>query len=171
MNIVADCEPSQCQFVNRLTSSDVKDDQVFQAASIRRKFIRLSGILTEFFKSLKLPEPFFILETMNWKTIYITGRPEFQAEVRKKLEHSNLSFMPGYVDNSIAAVSHDLYWLNDQTELREMKEAIGGKLVWKYRLIFHETLESFIQSQDNTAKGAELTQDDLDLMAHMREVA
>ena len=108
---------------------------------------------------------------MNWTTIYITGRPEFQEEVRKKLEHSNLEFMPGYVDNSIAAVTHDLYWLNDQTDVREMKEAIGGKLVWKYRLKFHTTLEAFIQSQDNTAERAELTQDDLDLMAHMREVA
>ena len=108
---------------------------------------------------------------MNWTTIYITGRLGFQAEVRKKLEHSNLHFMPGYVDNSIASVTHDLYWLNDQTELREMKEAVGSKLIWKYRLRFYANLETFIQSQDNTAKEAELTQDDLDLMAHMREVA
>jgi len=108
---------------------------------------------------------------MNWTTIYITGRPEFQAEVRKKLEHSDLDFMPGYVDNTTATVTHDLYWLNDQTELREMKEAVGSKLVWKYRLKFYASLEAFLQSQDNTAKTAELTQDDLDLMARMREVA
>jgi hypothetical protein len=108
---------------------------------------------------------------MNWTTIYITGRPEFQAEVRKKLEHSNLDFMPGYVDNSTATVTHDLYWLNDHTELREMKEAVGSKLVWKYRLKFYANLEAFLESHDNTAKAAELTQDDLDLMAQMREVA
>ncbi|HEY5825142.1 MAG TPA: hypothetical protein VIT44_12280 [Cyclobacteriaceae bacterium] len=108
---------------------------------------------------------------MSWTTIYITGRPEFQGEVRKKLEHSNLDFMPGYVDNTTATVTHDLYWLNDQTELREMKLAVGGKLVWKYRLKFYASLEAFLQSQDNTAKAAELTQDDLDLMAHMRDVA
>ena len=91
--------------------------------------------------------------------------------MRKKLEHSNLDYMPGYVDNTIAPVTHDLYWLNDQTELREMKEAIGSKLVWKYRLKFYTNLEAFIQTQDNTAKAVELTQDDLDLMDHMREVA
>ena len=108
---------------------------------------------------------------MNWTTIYITGRPEFQAEVRKKLEHSDLDFMPGYVDNSTATVTHDLYWLSDKTELREMKEAVGSKLVWKYRLKFYASLEDFLQSQDNTAKGDELTQEDLDLMAHMRDVA
>ena len=108
---------------------------------------------------------------MNWTTIYITGRPEFQAEVRKKLEHSNLDFMPGYVDNTTTTVTHDLYWLNDLTELRKMKEAVGSKLVWKYRLKFYANLEAFLQSQDNSGKAAELTQDDLDLMAHMREVA
>ena len=108
---------------------------------------------------------------MNWTTVYITGRREFQAEVRKKLEHSNLDFMPGYVDNSTANVAYDLYWLSDQTELREMKEAVGVKLVWKYRLKFYASLEAFLQSQYNTVKAAELTQDDLDLMARMREVA
>ena len=108
---------------------------------------------------------------MNWTTIYITGRPEFQDEVRKKLEHSDLDFMPGYVDNTTATITHDLYWLNDQTELRELKEAVGSKLVWKYRLKFHADLEAFLNSQERTAKSAELTQDDLALIAHMREVA
>jgi hypothetical protein len=107
---------------------------------------------------------------MNWTTIYIAGRSEFQAEVRKKLEHSDLDFMHGYVDNTTAIVAHDLYWLNDQTELRALKEAIGSKLVWKYRLKFYTSLEAFLQLQD-TAKASELSQDDLDLMAHMREVA
>ena len=108
---------------------------------------------------------------MNWTTIYITGRPGFQTEVRKKLLSSKLDFMSGYVDNTTATVTHDLYWLNDQTELRELKEAVGSKLVWKYRLKFYTRLEDFLQSQDTTTKGTEFTQDDLALMAHMRKVA
>lgn len=108
---------------------------------------------------------------MNWTTIYITGRPGFQQEVRRKLEHSDVDFMPGYVDNTTSTVTHDLYWLNDQTDLRQMKEAVGSKLVWKYRLRFYASLEAFLQSQDKSAKSMEFTQDDLDLMAHMREVA
>lgn len=112
-----------------------------------------------------------MMKTMNWTIIYITGRRDFQQEVRKKLEHSDLAFMPGYVDNSSAAVNHDLYWVSDEMELRELKEAIGGKLVWKYRLRFHTSLEAFIQSQNKPAEAVELTQDDLDLIAHMREVA
>lgn len=108
---------------------------------------------------------------MNWTTIYITGRPGFQADVRRKVENSDLDFMPGYVDNSSSAVTHDLYWLNDQTDIRELKEAVGSKLVWKYRLRFYNSLEAFLQAQDMSQKSEELTQDDLDLMAHMREVA
>lgn len=108
---------------------------------------------------------------MNWTTIYITGRHGFQEEVLKKLEHSDLSFMPGYVDNTTATVTHDLYWLNDQTDLREMKKAVGSKLVWKYRLRFYPSLEAFLQSQDKSAKANEFTQADLDLIAHMRDVA
>lgn len=108
---------------------------------------------------------------MNWTTIYITGRPAFQTEVRKKLEQSNLDVMPGYIDNSTTNITHDLYWLNDQTTLRDMKEAIGSKLVWKYRLKFYADLEAFLNSQEQAAKTAEFTQDDLDLIAHMREVA
>jgi hypothetical protein len=108
---------------------------------------------------------------MNWTTIYITGRPGFQAEVRKKLEHSDIDCMPGYVDNSTAAVTHDLYWLNDQIGLRTLKEAIGGKLVWKYRLRLYASLEEFLQSQESGSKSAEFSKDELDLLAHMREVA
>ena len=106
---------------------------------------------------------------MSWTTIYITGRAKFQSHVRKRLKHSNVDFMPGYVDNTIATVTGDLYWLDDQTDLREMKEAVGSKLVWKYRLKFYSSLEDFLQSHDHTVKANELTQDDLDLMAHMRK--
>ena len=109
---------------------------------------------------------------MNWTTIYITGKGEFQQEVRKKLEHSDLDFMPGYVDNSTAIISHDLYWLSDEVQVREMKEAIGSKLVWKYRLKFYASLEAFVESQESVQKKRDqFTQDDLDLMAHMRAVA
>lgn len=82
-----------------------------------------------------------------------------------------LAFMPGYIDDATATVPHDLYWVNDQTKVQEMKKAIGGKLVWKYRLKFYVSPEAFLQSQDDIGKLAELTQDELDLMAHMREVA
>lgn len=107
---------------------------------------------------------------MNWNTIYITGKPGFQQELRRKLEHTDLECMPGYVDNSTADVSHDLYWLDEKTEIRELKEAIGSKMVWKFRLRFYVSLESFLEAQEKR-KSTALTKDELELMAHMREVA
>jgi hypothetical protein len=104
---------------------------------------------------------------MNWNTVYITGRSDFRKEVRKKLEPSNLNFMPGYIDNSATRHMHDLYWLDEKTEIHSFKEAIGSKLVWKYRLRFFTNLEEFLQSK-NSGKQLELSPEDLELIAAMQ---
>jgi len=90
---------------------------------------------------------FILLGNMSWKTIYIVGKTDFREEVRRKLEHSNQRYMPGFIETSSGETTHDLYWLDGRTDLREFKEAIGGKLVWKHRLHFYSTLEEFLQSQ------------------------
>lgn len=107
---------------------------------------------------------------MNWTTLYITGKQDFQEEVRRKLEHSSLNFMPGYIDNSTTQVTHDLYWVDDQTDVRLVKEAIGSKTIWKYRLHFYTSLEAFLQAQDLEKNSSELTKEELDMIAHMREL-
>ena len=85
---------------------------------------------------------------MNWITIYIAGKSDFREAVRKKLDHSTLDFMPGYIENSFDEINkHDLYWLEENILLREVKAAIGGKLIWKHRLRFYTSLEEFIKSQ------------------------
>ena len=84
---------------------------------------------------------------MSWTTIYITGKSDFRDEVRKKLEHSDQRYMPGFIENEGGDIINDLYWLDGRTDLRAFKEAIGGKLIWKYRLRFYTTLEAFIASQ------------------------
>jgi hypothetical protein len=104
---------------------------------------------------------------MNWTTIYITGKPEFREEVKKRLEHSDLKFMPGYIGSSSG--QDDLYWLDADTELRLFKEAIGGKTIWKYRLRFFESLEEFLEYK-NTKPTSELTPEDIALIDEMRLV-
>jgi hypothetical protein len=108
---------------------------------------------------------------MNWTTIYITGEKDFQEEVRRKLEHSRLNLMPGYIDNSTTRVMHDLYWLDEKTDVRALKEAVGSKTIWKYRLRFYTTLETFLQAQDAEKNSSDLTKEDLDMIASMRDVA
>lgn len=83
---------------------------------------------------------------MNWTTLYITGRSDFREDVRKKLENSKLDVMPGYLESSTAKGHWDLYWINDQYTLRNVKEAIGSKVIWKYRLQFFQDLEEFIET-------------------------
>jgi hypothetical protein len=54
--------------------------------------------------------------------------------------------MPGYLESSTAKGHWDLYWINDQYTLRNVKEAIGSKVIWKYRLQFFQDLEEFIET-------------------------
>ena len=107
-------------------------------------------------------------EKMNWVTIYITGKADFRIDVKKKLEHSDIEFMPGYIENSSKANPHDLYWLNGHIDLRKFKEAIGGKLIWKYRLRFFTNLEAFIAFQNEMPANNEFTAHELRMIAEMQ---
>ena len=108
---------------------------------------------------------------MNWITIYITGKSDFREDVRKKLEHADLNFMPGYTGNSSDINVHDLYWIDEKTDLRSFKLAIGGKLIWKYRLRFYDSLEAFVESQNPAKNYTEFTADELSLIAEVQEIA
>lgn len=106
---------------------------------------------------------------MNWITVYITGKADFREEVRKKLESSDINFMPGYTGASSDMDTHDLYWLDDKVDLRQLKQAIGSKLVWKHRLNFYTSLEAFIEAQ-NKKRETEETAEQASLFLKMMEV-
>lgn len=95
---------------------------------------------------------------MNWITVYITGRADFREEVRKKLESSDINFMPGYTGASSDMDTHDLYWLDEKVDLRHFKLAIGSKLVLKYRLNFYTSLEAFIEAQNKKRETEEIAE-------------
>lgn len=105
---------------------------------------------------------------MDWVTIYITGTEGFKSEVSRKLEQSTLNYMPGYMGNSLD--DYDMYWVDKEVKLRLFKEAIGAKIIWKYRIRFYDTLEKFIASQYQETN-TELTKKDIALMAEMRKIA
>ncbi len=86
---------------------------------------------------------------MGWITVYITGKADFREEVLRRLQSSNVNFMPGNTGGAAGQDIHDLYWLDDNVKIRSFKEAVGSKLIWKYRLRFFTTLEDFIESQEN----------------------
>ena len=73
---------------------------------------------------------------MNWNTIYITGIDNFWDDVNKKLSQSDLVFLTGYIEQRSDSKFHGLYWLDQKIDLRLFKEAIGAKVIWKYRLNF-----------------------------------
>jgi hypothetical protein len=105
---------------------------------------------------------------MGWITVYITGKADFREEVLKRLESSNVNFMPGYTGSTSDMDTHDLYWLDEKADLRNFKEAIGSKLIWKYRLNFFTSLEAFIESQKNKRKEQEVTDEEDELLFKMQ---
>ena len=61
-----------------------------------------------------------------------------------------------------------MYWVDEKIKLRELKEAIGSKLIWKYRLNFYTTLESFIESQNKKKTTSDFTAEERALLAEMQ---
>lgn len=78
---------------------------------------------------------------MNWNTIYIKGNGDFWSDVNKKLNQSNISFLPGIVELVEDGMYQGLYWVDKTIDVRTFKEAITGKLIWKYRLRFFNEIE------------------------------
>ncbi len=83
---------------------------------------------------------------MSWNTLYITGKEGFKEKVLESLEDSDLSIMPGSTGNDQDII---LLWIDDSLPLRDLKKAIGSKIVFRYRLQFFNTLEEWQQSQRN----------------------
>jgi hypothetical protein len=107
-------------------------------------------------------------ELMDWINIYIVGNPGFKKDVARKLEHSELKFMPGYLGSVAGATDYDMYWIDKTVSLRTFKEAIGAKYIWRHRIKFYESLEKFLASQDNSSNNTALTHRDRELMNEMR---
>ena len=106
---------------------------------------------------------------MGWNTVYITGKADFREEVLRKLEGSSVNFMPGNTGASSDMDTHDLYWLDDKVDLKTFKQAIGSKLIWKYRLNFFTSLEAFIESQRNKNKEDGFTAEESALLLKIQE--
>jgi hypothetical protein len=100
---------------------------------------------------------------MSWTTIYITGNTDFREEIRRSLDHSNLDIMPGYIQPVENMLVHDLYWIGENVNIRELKKAIGSKLIWKYRLRFFRSLEEFVEYKYHQDNSNLVTADDLSL--------
>ena len=84
---------------------------------------------------------------MSWSTVYIKGRLGFERETLHQLEKSGFSFLPGS-DEPVKGLA--LYWINDLSQLRAFKVAIGGKIIFKYRLRFFTDFEEV--DRDNKRK-------------------
>jgi hypothetical protein len=61
----------------------------------------------------------------------------------------------------------DLYWLDGTVTLKQLKERIGSKLIWKHRLYFYTSLEDFMASRQ-TQPDAGFTAREREMITEMR---
>jgi len=64
----------------------------------------------------------------------------------------------------------DLYWLDGTTSLRKVKEAIGSKVIFKYRLRFYTSLEAFMASVQAPPETG-FTSREREMITQMREAS
>jgi hypothetical protein len=98
---------------------------------------------------------------MNWSTIYITGKKGFQQEILRAIEGSDLKIIPGNTGNETEV---SLFWIDESLNLRDLKKAIGSKIVFKYRLHFFNSLED---TQKDTRDNQEFTDDEYSMIREM----
>ncbi len=104
---------------------------------------------------------------MSWTTVYISGKTDFRQEFKRKLEHSSIPHMPGYIEPYPGQKPCDLYWLDGTVTMRKLKERIGGKLIWKHRLRFFSSLEEFMAFQQAPAESG-FTYREREMISEMR---
>ena len=103
---------------------------------------------------------------MDWVTVYITGKEGFKEEVAKRLHHSHIDYMPGYIGNSSGTTDHDMYWIDKDLDERAFKLAITAKTIWKYRIRVYQSLEEFVTAQNTETTS--FTVHDMELIEEMR---
>src|ERR1041385_1527958 len=99
---------------------------------------------------------------MNWKTVYIVGKGKFYDDVIRHLDRSGLQVMSGYHTRQ-SGEQHELFWIPETMSVREFKEGIGEKTIFKHRLRFFESLEQFIETIST-----EFTEDEKKRVERMR---
>jgi hypothetical protein len=75
---------------------------------------------------------------MGWITIFIRGNTGCGPDIMRQMEHSNIVHLPGTI---IGEDNIGLYWVDEKTNLRDFKKAIGSKTIFKHRLRFFSSLE------------------------------
>jgi hypothetical protein len=89
---------------------------------------------------------------MNWNTIYITGNADFWEDVNSKLSGASVKHMVGNLEQQPAGTFRGLYWLEETECLEDFKQAVGAKLIWKYRLRFQSEAETDMSANKATTK-------------------
>jgi hypothetical protein len=93
------------------------------------------------------------------------GKGKFHDDVMRHLDRSGLEVMSGYHTRQ-STEQHELFWIPETMTIREFKEGVGAKTIFRHRLRFFESLEQFIETI--TVTSTEFTEDEKRKVQRMR---
>lgn len=96
--------------------------------------------------------------------VYIQGKGRYRDKLRKALYKSDLIEGDHFIEGVNSLHEHkstSLYWRTTRITLKQFKQAIGAKLIWKYRLRFYTHIDELPKQEKSSL---EITQKDIDLM-------
>lgn len=92
---------------------------------------------------------------MAWSTLYITGRPGFDEAVLNYFKKSHVDFLTGSFNED----GLYLYWITEDFILKNFKKTIGSKVIFKYRLRFFLSVDTFVASENRQKRNHHFTPD------------
>jgi hypothetical protein len=92
---------------------------------------------------------------MNWTTLYISGRPGANVCMTSFLTESKFEFLAGTTDEE----GMILFWVPDNFKVRKLKEAIGSKLLFKFRMRFFFSVDTFNTERSRNERRPYFTED------------
>lgn len=104
---------------------------------------------------------------MNWNTIYIKGKADFWEDVKERLQKAAINCMIGNLEQLPDGAFQGLYWLDHQAGIQDLKEAVGARLIWEYRLRFY-TENEFNQPEELKQQKPRFTERERSLIQKMR---
>lgn len=95
------------------------------------------------------------------KTVFIKGNGQFKKRLRRALSKSVLQERIDYLEGSDSGEYILIWVLREELSLRELKEAITAKEIFRYRMRFYGSVSELAPAQ---SQSCELTDSDRELM-------
>jgi hypothetical protein len=100
---------------------------------------------------------------MSWITLYVSGRTGIELQLNRFMTKSGSDFLSGTVNEQGLL----LYWVKQDFQLHKMKVAIGSKLLFRFRMRFFFSADTFTTARSKNKRLPYFTEDQEQMFREM----